>query len=49
MGYVDGTEKQPNGSDLLTLETWLVQEMEAKVQILLILKDEPSSDILYTY
>ena len=47
MGYVDGTEKQPDGSDPLALETWLVREMEAKAQILLTLKDEPLSGVLY--
>ena len=37
MGYVDGTEKRPDGSDPLALEMWLVREMEAKAQILLTL------------
>ena len=47
MGYVDGTEKRPDGSDPLALETWLVREMEAKARILLTLKDEPLSGVLY--
>ena len=47
ISLVDGTEKNPDSTNVAALADWLSQDKEAWVQIMLTLKDEPLSGILY--
>ena len=47
ISLVDGTEKNPDSTNVAALADWLSQDKEARVQIMLTLKDKPLSGILY--
>ena len=46
-GLIDGTDPRPGSDDITQLLSWLERDREARAQILLTLKDEPLSGIVF--